>query len=81
MNKQLEDYARQKIKEGLSKLSEGHLAVFRRLYSHENSKLSIDEIVDNMSEKKLDWALTQVQNSLKKLQREKEGGEKDARSD
>lgn len=79
MNKQLEDYARQKIKEGLSKLSEGHQTIFKRMYSHENSRLSINEVVDNMQKEKLDWALTQVQNSLKKLQREKEGGEKDAR--
>ena len=79
MNSQLVTYAREKIKEGLSKLSEGHQAVFKRLYSHENLELPIDKIVDNMPEGKLDWALTQVQNSLKKLQREKEGGEKDAR--
>lgn len=79
MNSQLVTYAREKIKEGLSELPEGHQAVFKRLYSHENLKLPIDKIVDNLPEGKLDWALTQIQNSLKKLQREKEGGEKDAR--
>ena len=79
MNSQLVAYARKKIKEGLSELSEGHQVVFKRLYSHENLELPIDEVVDNVPEEKLSWALTQVQNSLKKLQREKKGGEKDAR--
>ena len=80
MNSQLVAYARKKIKEGLSELSEGHQVVFKRLYSHENLELPIDEVVDNVPEEKLSWALTQVQNSLEKLQREKKGGEKDARS-
>ncbi|MCK4446014.1 MAG: hypothetical protein KAW56_02925 [Candidatus Marinimicrobia bacterium] len=74
MNSQLEAYARQKIKEGLSKLSEGHQIIFKRMYSHENLKLPIDKVVDNMPKEKLDWALTQVQNSLNKIQNEKGGG-------
>lgn len=73
MNNQLEDYTRQKIKEGLSKLSEGHQIIFKRMYSHKNLKLPIDEVVDNMPKEKLDWVLTQVQNSLNKIQNEKEG--------
>ena len=79
MNSQLAAYARGKIKEGLSKLSEGHQIKFKRMYSHKNLKLPIDKVVDNMPDTKLNWALTQVQNSLNKLQREKKGGEKDAR--
>ena len=67
MNKQLENYARQKIKERLSKLPEGYQIKFKRIYSHENLKLPINEVVDKMRKEKLDWALTQVQNSLNKL--------------
>lgn len=83
MNKQLEDYARQKIKEGLSKLSEGHQLIFRRMYSQKTRmcpEISINEVVDNMRKEKLDWALTQVQNSLNKMQKEKKEGEENARS-
>lgn len=65
MNSSLANYARQKIKEGLSQLSEGHQMKFKRMYSHNNLKLSIEDIVKNMPEEKLNWALTQVQNSLK----------------
>ena len=75
MNSQLANYARGKIKEGLSKLSEGHQAVFKRMYSHKNLELPIDKVVDNMPDTKLNWALTQVQNSLKKSKMKGKEGE------
>jgi len=65
MNSQLVSYARQKIKEGLSELTEGNQMKFKRMYSHNNLELPINNVVDNMPEEKLDWALTQVQNTLK----------------
>lgn len=77
MNSQLAAYAREKIKEGLGDLSEGHRMVFKRLYSHNNIEMPINDVIKNMPDEKLNWALTQVQNSLNKLQNEKEGGKKD----
>ena len=67
MNSQLVNYARQQIKEGLAKLPESHQHLFKRMYSHKNLELPINDVVDNMSKEKLDWALTQVENSLDKI--------------
>lgn len=66
MNKQLEEYARKTLKEGLSKCTEGELNIFARMYSHENQEKHYSDIVDDMDTDKLDWAMTQVQNSLDK---------------
>jgi len=66
MNAQLQAYARQTIKDGLAKLPEGHQLLFKRMYSPGKLDLPIDEVVDNMPEDRLDWAMQQVENSLKK---------------
>ena len=67
MNKQLEAFAKSELKEGLKQLSEAQRLLFKRMYSHKNLELSIEEVVDNMPTDKLDWAMQQVQNSLAKL--------------
>ncbi len=66
MNASIADYARGRILEGLLKLPEGHQKLFKRMYSHNDLASTIEDVVKNMEEGKLDWALTQVQNSLKK---------------
>ena len=67
MNKEIKDFARIKIKEGLKVLPEGHQDMFRRMYSYENLDRPIDEIVDSISVERLNMALTQVNNSLNKM--------------
>ena len=64
MNNQLEDYTRQKIKEGLLKLPKDCQKFFKRMYSSQNLELPVNEVVDNMPGEKLGWALTQVKNTL-----------------
>ncbi len=71
MNILLANYARENIKEGLLKLPKGYQMKFKRMYSHNNLELPIEDVVKNMPERNLDWALTQVQNSLKKIEEEK----------
>ncbi len=66
MNETVITFTRNKIKEGLGKLSEEHKLRFNRMYSFKNLDKDVNEVVDEMSEEKLDWALTQVQNSLRK---------------
>ncbi len=79
MNKQLQDYARAQIKDGLSRLSEGQQLLFKRMYAHgalgitENRALTeeelstpVEEIVDKTPEEKLDWAMQQVKNTRRK---------------
>ena len=63
MHKEMEDFARRKIKEGLGVLSEKHRDKFRRIYSHKDLNRPIDEIVDSMPAEHLSQALTQVNNS------------------
>jgi len=79
MNKQLEDYARARIKQDLAQLPEAHQHKFKLMYGRDNGKrsvedaaaLSINDVVDNMMPvDKLDWAMQQVENSLKKIHKE-----------
>lgn len=53
------------LKELLAKCSlENHL-IFKRMYSHTNLELPIDEVVDKMPSKKLDHAINQAESTLK----------------
>lgn len=67
MNQTLQDFARQELKAGLAKLPESHHNLFKRMYSHKNLSLPINEVVDKMDVSKLDWAMTQVKNGLAKF--------------
>lgn len=79
INKQLEDYARSQLKDGLAQLPEAHQHKFKLMYGRDNGKrsvedaiaLPIEDLVGMMSADKLDWAMQQVDNSLKKIQKEK----------
>ncbi len=66
MNKAMIDFARREIKKGLLQLEIKHRVFFKRLYSHGNLDKPTQAIVDDIPEEKLSWALTQIQNSLKK---------------
>ena len=66
MNDQLLQFARTTLKEGLAKLPESHQLLFKRMYSHGNLDADINDVVDSMPEEKVDWAMSQVQNSLNK---------------
>ena len=67
MHIDLEKYARNLLKERLGMLGEGHHVVFRRMYSHEDLSKPIGGVVDDMPAEKLEWALTQVDNTLRKI--------------
>ena len=71
MNNTISAFARQQIKDGLHQLTEKQQLLFKRMYSHEDLDKPIDDVVDDMPDSKLDWALQQVENSLKKLTCEK----------
>ena len=66
MNDRVMEFIRFELKTGLAMLSETHRSFFKRMYSHDNPDADIDDVVDSMPVEKLDWALTQVQNSLRK---------------
>lgn len=66
MNSTLNALGRNYLKELLSKLPEANHLLFKRMYSHKNLELPINEVVDNMPDDKVDWAVTQCENTLKK---------------
>ena len=68
MNTILQRFARQWLKDGLAKLPETNQLFFKRMYSHTNLETPIIDIIDNMPEDRLDWAMSQVENSLKKIE-------------
>ncbi len=63
MNEQLQIFAREQLKEGLSKLTEGHIRIFKRMYSYNNLEADINDVIDAMPANELDWAMQQVQRS------------------
>lgn len=66
MNEQLQNYARTQLKEGLSQCTEAQRLMFKRMYSHGNLSLDINGVVDAMPADKLDWAMRQVETTLRK---------------
>lgn len=66
MNKTIEKYAREQIKSGLNQLEEECQMLFKRMYSHNDLKKSIEKVVDDMPTDKLNWALSQIENTLAK---------------
>jgi len=75
MNKQLQDFARQTIKEGLALLPESAHRIFIKMYAGGtgyNLGVDIDMVVDEMPADRLDSAMQQVQRSTSKLEKEKE---------
>jgi len=69
MNKELEEFARSRLKEGLAKLEEKHQYIFKKMYSPNNLDKNINQVVDDMPTERLDWAMQQVTRSLEKLGR------------
>jgi len=74
MNDQLQNFARISLKVGLSKLPETWQYKFKQMYSHGNLDANINDVVDNMPEEKLDWAMQQVNTSIKKFESQKNQG-------
>ena len=74
MNAQLQAFARHTIKEGLAQLPDVCVLLFKRMYSPGNLELPIEEVVDKMPEDRLDWAMQQVENSLKKQAADENAG-------
>lgn len=66
MNEQLQQFARQQLKDGLSKLEEKHHLLFKRMYSHTDLEKGINQVVDDMPESNLDLAMNQVRRTLER---------------
>ena len=77
MNKTLEEFARKTILEGLSQLPEEWQNTFKLMYGRgakripirnvdEARAIPIESVVKEIPVEKLDWAMQQIENSLKK---------------
>lgn len=58
--------AKEELKSLLSCCTDKQQLVFKRMYSHQNIYLSINDVVDNMDIKKIDWAISQVKRTILK---------------
>jgi len=65
-NKTLIAAARLILTELVIQCSEKEQIFFKKMYSHQNSTLSITDIVDNLDPSKLDTAITQCENTIRK---------------
>ena len=45
----------------------GYITKFKLMYAHDNLDASIINIVNRMTDKQVDWAIIQSQNSINKL--------------
>ena len=70
MNTELQEFARQQILEGLKSLPEDWQLTFKRMYSHDDLSRTLEEVVIRMPADKLDWAMTQIKNSIAKLEKQ-----------
>ena len=64
MNNDLQVFAREEIKKGLSQCNDRQRDLFKRMYAYNKPELTMAEVVDTMPEDKLDWAMQQVKRTL-----------------
>ena len=67
MNKELEIFARDTLKERLAKCTEEQCFMFKRIYSHADHSKDINDVVDSMIIDDLDNAMQQVKRTLFKI--------------
>jgi len=75
MNNTIETFTRQKIKNGIILLPDNWQLMFKRMYAPQpyyyngkNAEDGINDIVDKMPVEKLDHVLSQIENSIAKIQ-------------
>ena len=69
MNEQLQQFARESLKAELKQCTDGEQHLFKKMYAktmEEVRDITVNEVVDNMDEDKLDWAMQQVKRTLEK---------------
>jgi len=66
MNELLATKGKNTIKELLSECTRKQQKQFKRIFSHENQDISIDEVVDKLEDSKIDSALSICQRTVNK---------------
>jgi len=65
MHKDIENYTRECLKEMLRACTDDQVMMFKRMYHHKDLSVGIDEAVDAIPCDNLNWAYTQVRNTVK----------------
>lgn len=63
MNNKLSQFARDQLKQGLKNCTKREVLMFKRMYGKSESE--IDKVVNNIPDEKLDWAMQQIEKTLK----------------
>lgn len=66
MNEALQDFAKKEILNGLKQCTKKQVQTFRQMYAYKNPDWTIKQVVESILEDKLDWAMQQVANTIKK---------------
>ena len=64
MNETFANAGREILKGLLAQCTEKQQMMFKRMYSHKNLELPINDAVDQMDENKIDWAITQCEGTF-----------------
>ena len=64
-NETLINLAKVALKNLLSECTDEQKLMFKRMYCSKNLELSVDDAVDQMDNDKIDWAMTQVERTIK----------------
>lgn len=64
MNNELEKLARSLLKKKLKLLTPEQFMIFKRFYFHKKLDIEIKEAASTLPISKMDWALTQIDNTL-----------------
>ena len=63
---------RLKLKQLLGSLPEAYVDVFKRMYSYKDLTKDINSIVDELSDSKIIWCISQCENKVKKVAERRE---------
>jgi hypothetical protein len=63
-SKTLINVAKGILKELLAECTTEQQLFFKRMYSHNNLELPINDVVDQMNEDKIDWAIIQTERTI-----------------
>jgi hypothetical protein len=66
MNETLKNAGKEILKYLLAQCTECQQMMFKRMYSHKNLELPINDVVDQISDDKIDWAISQCERTVEK---------------
>ncbi|PPD55536.1 MAG: hypothetical protein CTY12_00740 [Methylotenera sp.] len=80
MNHLLKTYAQAWLKKHLVLLPEANVEIFHKMYGRDNGKrsledalaMSTDQVIEEMPEEKLDWAMQQVERTIEDYSRKRD---------